>query len=271
MSAPVLAVSGLNKSFGDRRALVDVGFTLEAGTLAAVLGPSGVGKSTLFRCIAGLESRDSGALRFEGSDLGAIRQIDRRRIAVVFQQFNLVRRLTALDNVLAGRLGHVSWQRGVFRQFTRADKLLALECLERVGMLEFATQRADTLSGGQQQRVAIARALAQRARLILADEPIASLDPAASAGVLQLLKDIAKTGGVAVLASLHQVDYARAFADRILGMSEGRIVIDAPTGALDEAAFAKLYARAASRPDHIANDVEQRVPDAANGLAQAQT
>ena len=136
-------------------------------------------------------------------------------------------------------------------------------------MLEFATQRADTLSGGQQQRVAIARALAQRARLILADEPIASLDPAASAGVLQLLKDIAKTEGVAVLASLHQVDYARAFADRILGMSEGRIVIDTPTSALDDAAFARLYARAVSRPDTIANDVEQGVPDAADGLAQA--
>ena len=217
---------------------------LAPGEVVAVLGPSGVGKSTLFRCITGLLRADAGMLHLDGADIAALRAVDRREIAVVFQQYNLVRRLTALDNVLAGRLGHVAQWRGILRRFERADMLKALECLERVGVLDQAMQRADTLSGGQQQRVAIARALAQKARLIVADEPVASLDPGSAAGVLQLLREIARTEGVAVLCSLHQTGYARTFADRILGMSDGQVIVDAPAGELDEAAIAALYAPA---------------------------
>ncbi len=245
-SSPVLVVERLSKAFGTRTAINEVSFTLAAGGFTAVLGPSGAGKTTLFRCITGLARPDAGHVRFGDADVSALEVQDRRKIAVVFQQFNLVRRLTALDNVLAGRLGYVPLWRGVLRQFERADKLKAFESLERVGMLEQAHQRADTLSGGQQQRVAIARALAQEPRLIVADEPVASLDPSSAAGVLALLKDIARTDRVTVICSLHQVGYARTFADRIIGMAGGRLAMDAATATLDEAAFAALYATAPS-------------------------
>ena len=238
----LLSVNGVSKAFGDRWAICDVSFSVAPGEVVAVLGPSGVGKSTLFRCIAGLQKADAGTVDLDGTDIAGLRAIDRRDIAVVFQQYNLVRRLTALDNVLAGRLGHVAQWRGILRRFERADTLKALECLERVGLLDQAQQRADTLSGGQQQRVAIARALAQEARLVVADEPVASLDPVSAAGVLQLLRDIARTDGVAVLCSLHQTGYARAFADRILGMSDGQIIVDALARNLDDTAIAALYA-----------------------------
>ena len=242
--AILLSVDGVSKSFGERWAINDVSFSVAPGEVVAVLGPSGVGKSTLFRCIAGLHVTDAGTMHVDGASIGGLRAVDRRKIAVVFQQYNLVRRLTALDNVVAGRLGSVAQWRGILRRFERADMLKALECLERVGLLDQAHQRADTLSGGQQQRVAIARALAQEARLVVADEPVASLDPSSAAGVLQLLRDITRSEGVAVLCSLHQTGYARTFADRILGMSDGRIIVDAPAGDLDDAAIASLYAPA---------------------------
>jgi phosphonate transport system ATP-binding protein len=143
--------------------------------------------------------------------------------------------------VLAGRLGHVPAWRGWLRRFERQDRLLALECLDRVGLLAHAAQRSDRLSGGQQQRVAIARALAQQPDLIVADEPVASLDPNASAGVLELLNGIAQSDGVAILCSLHQVPYARAYADRVVGLSLGRVALDVPTERFDRAAFERLY------------------------------
>ncbi len=165
----------------------------------------------------------------------------RRRVAIIFQQFNLVSRLTALQNVLAGRLGHVTAWRGWLRRFERHDMLLALECLDRVGLLEYAAQRADRLSGGQQQRVAIARALAQEPDFIVADEPVASLDPNAGAGVLELLRGIARSEGVGVLCSLHQVHFAREYADRVVGLASGRVVTDVPVASFDEQAFERLY------------------------------
>jgi phosphonate transport system ATP-binding protein len=238
---PVLMVVGLSKSFGERLAVSNVSFELSKHELVAVLGPSGAGKTTLFRCVTGIQKFDAGYIAFDGIGIEQLQLEDRRLIAVVFQQFNLVRRLTALDNVLAGRLGYVPIWRGLMRRFERADTLKAFESLERVGMLEHALQRADTLSGGQQQRVAIARALAQEPRLIVADEPVASLDPNAAAGILQLLKDIARTDGVSVICSLHQVDYARAYADRIIGLAHGRIAVDAATPALGDADYAAIY------------------------------
>lgn len=251
--APRLVVDGLTKSFNGRTALAEVSFAIDEHECVAVLGPSGAGKTTLFRCIAGLLAPDRGEVRLKGDAAAE----GRRRVAVIFQQFNLVSRLTALENVLAGRLGYVSAWRGMLRRFTRADGLLALECLDRVGLLEHAMARADRLSGGQQQRVAIARALAQQPRLILADEPVASLDPSAADGVMALLKSIARSEGVAVLCSLHQVPFARAYADRIIGLSQGRVVLQSAADAFDEAAYQGLYGALAVAPPDKGRDDQQ--------------
>jgi len=182
VGTPVLHVDGLSKAFGKKCAVEDVSFTLRDRELVAVLGPSGAGKTTLFRCVTGIIRPDSGRVWFDGADIAAVTSTGRRRIAIVFQDFNLVRRLTAFENVLGGRLPHVAPWRGILRQFERSDKRKAFECLERVGFLDQAHQRADSLSGGQQQRVAVARALAQEARPIVADEPIASLGPRVGGG-----------------------------------------------------------------------------------------
>ncbi len=236
-----LSVEGMTKSFNGRRAIEDVSFAVGEHEFVAVLGQSGAGKTTLFRCVAGLLAPDQGIARIGGDRITSLRARDRRRLAVVFQQFNLVSRLSAFENVLAGRLGHVPAWRGWLRSFARADRLLALECLDRVGLLAHAAQRADRLSGGQQQRVAIARALAQQAELIIADEPVASLDPNTSAEILDLLRNIARSDGIGVVCGLHQVPYAKAYADRIVGLSQGRVMLDVPTERFDRVAFEQLY------------------------------
>ena len=242
VGTPVLHVDGLFKAFGEKCAVQDVSFTLREQELVALLGPSGAGKTTLFRCVTGIIRPDSGRVWFDGVDMAAMSATGRRRIAIVFQDFNLVRRLTAFENVLGGRLPHVPPWRGILRQFERSDKRKAFECLERVGLLDHAHQRADTLSGGQQQRVAMARALAQEARLIVADEPIASLDPASAAAVMNLLKDIVRNDGVIVICSLHQVAYARTYADRIIGLSHGSLLMDKPASAFFDGDSDALYA-----------------------------
>jgi phosphonate transport system ATP-binding protein len=247
---PLFEVRGASLSFNGRRALDDVSFRVQRGEFLAVLGPSGAGKSSLFRCLAGLLPMEGGSAHLNGRDVASFEGRERRHIAVVFQQFNLVSRLTALENVLAGRLGHVPAWRGWLRQFSGCDVLLALECLERVGLLAHATQRADTLSGGQQQRVAIARALAQQPDVIIADEPVASLDPHIGAGILDLLRGIchADAHGVAVICSLHQPDFASTYADRVIGLSSGRIVLDLPAAQLTEHTLQQLYRPADSDP-----------------------
>lgn len=239
--APRLVVRGLTKTFGDRVAISDVAFCVHPGEFVAVLGASGAGKTTLFRAITGLALPDTGEIRLAGTADGVAQGRERRAVGVVFQQFNLVSRLSALDNVLAGRLGYVPAWRGWTRHFERADRLLALECLDRVGLLDFAGQRADTLSGGQQQRVAIARALAQHPGLIVADEPVASLDPQISAGILELLRGICHVDGVAVLCSLHQVHLARAYADRLIGLAGGCVVVDRPVHEVSDSDLERLY------------------------------
>jgi phosphonate transport system ATP-binding protein len=236
-----MVADGVTKSFGQNIAIENVSFRVEEHEFLAVLGPSGSGKTTLFRCLTGLLAPDHGTVRIDGHDVAALRGRSRRRVAVVFQQFNLVNRLTAFQNVLAGRLGHVPAWRGWTRRFERADKLLALECLGRVGLLAQASQRADTLSGGEQQRVAIARALAQRPALIVADEPVASLDPNSATGILDLLSSITRSEGVAVVCSLHQVQYARDYADRIVGLWRGRVKFDQSVALFDQTAFDQLY------------------------------
>ncbi len=241
MSGHLFAAEGIAQRYGDRIALDDVGFTLAPGQMLALLGPSGAGKTTLFRCLAGLHRPDAGRVALDGRDVASLRGRERRRIGLVFQQFNLVGRLSALDNVLAGRLGHVPAWRGWLRQFDAADLALAHSCLARVGLTGHADQRADTLSGGQQQRVAIARALAQQPDVIIADEPVASLDPGSGAGILELLKSICHADGLAVVCSLHQPEYARRYADRVLGLRAGRVVVDVAAGDFGRAQQNTLY------------------------------
>lgn len=245
----LLIAEGVARRYGARTALDGVGFTLERGRMLALLGPSGAGKSTLFRCLAGLEAPDAGRIELEGRGIATLRGRERRRIGLVFQQFNLVGRLSALDNVLAGRLGYVPAWRGWLRRFAAADVALAYDCLARVGLDGHAHQRADTLSGGQQQRVAIARALAQQPDLIIADEPVASLDPGAGAGILDLLAAICHADGVAVVCSLHQPAFARRYADRVLGLRAGRVVVDVPADRLGRTELETLY-------DNVIHDLD---------------
>lgn len=223
----VLKATGLTKRFGERAALTDASLSIAPGEFVAVLGPSGSGKTTLFRCLARLTEPDSGQIEVEGKPLLALQgralADARRRIGVVFQQFNLIRRLSALDNVLAGRLAHMPLWRVLARTFEEAELQRAADALAAVGLANHLHQRADTLSGGQQQRVAIARALAQESRILLADEPVASLDPDTARATLQLLRELTRSSRIAVLCTLHQPDLARQFADRILIMSAGRL------------------------------------------------
>src|SRR5262249_14083169 len=223
----------LTKHYNDVAVVDGVSFTVAPGEFVAFLGASGAGKTTLFRCVAALTSLDSGKVLVNRCELHVLRGAQlcaaRREIGLIFQQFNLVRRLTALDNVLAGRLGYVPTWRALLRRFHPADRQLALAALDRVGLLDYAYQRADRLSGGQQQRVAIARVLAQQSRFILADEPVASLDPETAESVLDILRAIVRERGVAGLWSLHQVDVATKFADRILGLRHGRLVLNLPS------------------------------------------
>jgi phosphonate transport system ATP-binding protein len=244
----VIQVRDLGKRYraGAPPALAGVSFDVAPGEFVAVLGPSGAGKTTLFRCLTGLARPDGGAVSVHGHEVsrigGSALRAARREIALIFQQFNLVRRLTAHQNVLAGRLAHAPTWRVVFRRFARPDRQRALASLDAVGLLDRAYARADQLSGGQQQRVAIARALAQEATVILADEPVASLDPESATAVLETLRAAARTG-VAVMASLHQVHLAVAHADRVLALRGGRLVADSPVAGIDEAALEQIYGR----------------------------
>jgi phosphonate transport system ATP-binding protein len=230
----LLKANRICKRYGDRFALRDVSISIAAGEFVAVLGPSGSGKTTLLRCLTRLTEPDGGEIllggkaihRLHGKDLAAAR----RDMAVVFQQFNLVRRLTAHENVLAGRLASTPLWRVVVRSFVEADRARADAALAAVGLAEQASQRADTLSGGQQQRVAIARAIVQDARVILGDEPVASLDPENAAAILGLLRQLAHSRGIGVLCTLHQPELAARFADRIVRMEAGVVRQDAQHG-----------------------------------------
>jgi phosphonate transport system ATP-binding protein len=246
---PVLAIRGLSKNFGARQVLSDVSFDIAPGEFVVVLGPSGAGKSTLFRCITRLTEPNRGEIQCDGvtvTDLKGRGLLQfRRHVGFVFQQFNLVKRLNAIDNVLAGRLADAPLWRVLCRRFDKADRQHALNCLDAVGLLDYAYCRADCLSGGQQQRVAIARALAQGGKIIIADEPIASLDPETGLGVLRVLRNIAHQHRIAILCSLHQADLATQMADRILGFRDGRLVLDKSTSSLSVDETRCIYVRAA--------------------------
>ena len=251
-SAAPLVLADVGKIYGDAPALSDVSFSIPAGAFVVLLGPSGAGKSTIFRCVTGLTQPDTGSIDVAGAKINTLSgrplREARRNIGLIFQQFNLIGRLTAIKNVLGGRLGHAPAWRVILRLFERRDRQLALANLDRVGLLDKAYQRADSLSGGQQQRVAIARVLTQESQIILADEPVSSLDPDSSETVLGILKGISRERGIAVLCSLHQVDLAKRYADRIIGLRGGRIVYDGPAEGLTDQALDLIYRRDSAEP-----------------------
>lgn len=227
---PTLSLVNVNKNYGTHKAIQDINLHVSPGDFVVLLGPSGAGKSTIFKCVSQLIRPDSGEVWLNDQQINQLKgnalRLQRRKIGLIFQQFNLVSRLSALQNVLLGRLGHMPTWKANLGLFSEADRQLCLRSLDRVGMLNKAYQRADTLSGGQQQRVAIARVMAQESDLILADEPVASLDPVTSRQVLSQLKEIAAESNMAILCSLHQTDLALEFADRIIAMSNGIITFN---------------------------------------------
>jgi phosphonate transport system ATP-binding protein len=247
--ANAIEIESLNKTFGKRKALRRVSICVAPGEMVALIGPSGSGKSTLLRHVSGLVTGDpdSGSIRIFGREVqknGAmtpdIRRI-RSEVGFIFQQFNLVGRLPLLTNVLAGMLARVGTWRSLLGWFSRDEKLRAMHALHRVGLAEYAAQRASTLSGGQQQRAAIARAMEQRARIILADEPIASLDPESARCVMECLTALNQHDGVTVLVSLHQVQFALQYCPRSIAMKEGRVVYDGPSADLTPTALRNIY------------------------------
>ncbi|MFI0356148.1 phosphonate ABC transporter ATP-binding protein [Actinomadura sp. 9N407] len=243
--APVVEVRGLVKAFGSVRACDGVDLTVQQGELLGLVGRSGSGKSTLLRHLNALARPDSGSVQVLGTDPATARGSElrglRRRVGVVFQQFNLIGRLTVMENVLTGALGQVRVPRYGIVTWPKAIRREALEQLDRVGLADRAYQRADSLSGGQQQRVAIARMLMQRPELVLADEPVASLDPESAATVMGLLFQICLEDRLTVICTLHQTELALAWTRRMVGLREGRVVLDAATADLDRDQVRRVY------------------------------
>jgi len=245
--APIVSVKDLVKIYppSGTHALDGVSLDFHRGEFVVLIGLSGSGKSTLLRCLNRLVDPTSGTVTFDGVDVtrakGAELRRIRRRIGMIFQQFNLVKRSSVFTNVLAGRLGYRTTWRTIVGRPTRDDVALAFENLGRVGIIEKAFGRADALSGGQQQRVGIARALMQRPELMLADEPVASLDPETSLTVLSHLREINQRDGITTIAALHQLDLAEKFADRVVAFRDGRIVYDGAPNAVSKEVYALIY------------------------------
>ncbi len=247
-------VTAADKTFaGGRRALRSVAFDVRPGERVALLGASGSGKSTLLRTLCGLETLDvtpSSAIEVfgqrlqQGGRLAADIRAQRRRIGIIFQQFNLVGRLPVLTNVLTGLAPELPLWRAVLGRFSAAEQARALDALEAMGLGEQAFQRASTLSGGQQQRAAIARTLVQGARLLLADEPVASLDPESTRRVMELLMQLNREQGLTLLVSLHHVGLARRYCERVVALRDGALVYDGPSAQLTPAFLRELYGTA---------------------------
>ncbi|MBJ7404963.1 MAG: phosphonate ABC transporter ATP-binding protein [Bradyrhizobium sp.] len=241
----MLVVDGLTCRFGAKAAVDDASFQVSPGGFVGVIGRSGAGKSTLLRSINRLVTPSGGRILFDGTDVTALRGKElrqwRARSAMIFQQFNLVGRLDVLTNVLMGRLSMVPTWRSLLQLWPEEDKAIAMSALEQFDMAAIAAQRADQLSGGQQQRVAIARALVQQPDIILADEPIASLDPRNTKIVMDALLRINKHFGITVLCNLHSLDLARSYCDRLIGMAAGRVVFDGAPAALTDHIARELY------------------------------
>ncbi len=245
----MLNIQNFTRSFGSTKACNNISLHIKEGEMVALIGASGSGKSTLLRHVSGLMCGDKNGgcitamdktIQSNGSINRDIRQI-RCNIGMIFQQFNLVDRLSVFTNVMLGALGRTPLWRSLFGMYKAEDKALAMEALQRVGIGAKAYQRASTLSGGQQQRAAIARALVQKAKVLLADEPIASLDPESSRKVMQILSDINQKDGITVMVTLHQVDYAIKYCPRTVALKDGTIVYDGPSSALTPAFLQELY------------------------------
>ncbi|MDP8231817.1 MAG: phosphonate ABC transporter ATP-binding protein [Candidatus Zophobacter franzmannii] len=240
--ADIIKISGLNKFYNkETHALKDIDLNVKEGEFAILLGLSGSGKSTLLRCINRLIEPTSGKIVFKDHDITALTTSElpavRSRIGMIFQQFNLIKNLSVMTNVLTGRLG----QHSLFKPWTKEEKELALLNLKRVGLESYAKRKVKNLSGGQQQRVAIARALMQAPDIILADEPVASLDPATADSVMQYLGDLNKNDGITVICSLHFLSLARKYGTRVIALKDGEKVFEGSPDEIDEARFQAIY------------------------------
>ena len=245
----VLSIRSVSKTFGSRRALDGVSLDVARGEMVALIGPSGSGKSTLLRSVDGLQTIDNGEGVIEafGGKVQARGKLSdkvrdaRIRIGFIAQQFNLVGRLSLFTNVALGSLGRISFVQGVLGRWPDETKAAAMQALQRVGVADYAGQRANTLSGGQQQRGAIARALVQKAKIILADEPVASLDPVSARKVMEILRDLNQKDGLTVIVTLHQVDYALKYCDRVVALKAGKMVYDGPASGLHKPKLIEIY------------------------------
>ena len=248
----MLKIENLTKIYDNEvLALDNVSFEVPDGQFLVIIGLSGSGKSTLLRCINRLVEPTEGRIIWNGVDITAANDEDmreiRRSFGMIFQHFNLVKRSKVITNVLAGRLGYTNPAFSLINRFSRADREMALERLERVGIREKAYNRADELSGGQQQRVGIARALMQNPEMMLADEPVASLDPATSHSIMKYLEVLNKKDGITILCSLHFLSLARAYADRIIALKDGKLMFDGLPAEIDEDRFREIYGEDAVR------------------------
>ena len=242
----LLTVEELGKSYNsDTKVLNKVSFKVEAGEFVSIIGPSGAGKSTLLRCINRMVEIDEGKVHFDHFDVGGLNKNDLRKlrtnIGMIFQHYNLVPRLSVIENVLHGRLGYKTTLQGIAGKFTEEEKERAFFLLKKLGIEEHAYKRCDQLSGGQQQRVGIARSLIQEPKIVLCDEPIASLDPNASKVIMDHLKSITLELNITCIVNLHQVEIARSYSDRIIGLKKGEIVFDGPSHRLTTERIDDIY------------------------------
>lgn len=271
----MLKIRKLSKHYDNVRAVDAVSIEIERGMMVGIIGRSGAGKSTMLRLINRLTDPTAGGVHFGGEEITSLRgkalREWRARSAMIFQQFNLVGRLDVLTNVLVGRVSYRATLPTLVKHFTAEERAMAIRALERLDLADRALQRADTLSGGQQQRVAIARALVQEPRIVLADEPIASLDPRSATKVMDALRRINQEDGITVLCNLHHLDTAHDYCDRIIGMAEGRIVFDGAPEALTQDKILEIYGSEEAHDDFapVAAAVGKRQGAFAPELAQA--